>query len=170
MLKYRKVYKTSMQIAFTGSRNLTKEQECEIYKDFDYFISNHNAQWHVGDAPGLDDFVRRAAGYYNKTLTVYEVQGKQRWHFAERSKRMVDAIANLPDPWLYAFPNKLCPDGCKPCKNPNGKGSGTWLTIAYAKYRGLQIYIFPQFKTRYGDTSWMPDWLKEPDHQQLSLF
>ncbi len=159
-----------MQIAFTGARKLTKEQEREIYKDFAYFISNHKAQWHVGDAPGLDDFVRRAAGYYGKTLTVYEVEGHQKWHFAERSKRMVDAIANLPDPWLYAFPNKLCPDGCKPCKNPNGSGSGTWLTIAYAKYRGLQIYLFPQFKTQFGDKSWMPDWLREPKAQQLSLF
>jgi len=159
-----------MQLAFTGPRNLTKEQEREIYRDFEYFISNHKAKWHVGDAPGLDDFVRRAAGYYRKTLTVYEVEGKERWHFAERSKRMIDAIAEKSDAWLYAFPNKLCPSGCKPCKSPNGEGSGTWLTVAYAKYRGVQIYLFPQFKTRYNDKSWIPDWLREPKAQQLSLF
>ncbi|OUL23984.1 hypothetical protein BV378_20340 [Nostoc sp. RF31YmG] len=159
-----------MQIAFTGARQLTKQQERDIYKDFAYFISNHNADWHVGDAPGLDDFVRRAAAYYNKTLTVYEVKGHQKWHFAERSKRMIDAIADLPDAWLYAFPNKLCPEGCKPCKNPNGGGSGTWLTIAYAHYRGLQIYLFPQFKTRFGDDSWKPDWMRKLEGEQLSLF
>lgn len=159
-----------MQIAFTGARQLTKEQESDIYKDFAYFISNHNAHWHVGDAPGLDDFVRRAAGYYKKQLTVYEVQGHQKWHFVERSKRMIDAIATLPDAWLYAFPNKLCPEGCKPCKSPNGGGSGTWLTIAYAHYRGLQIYLFPQFKTRFGDDSWKPDWMREASGEQLKLF
>ena len=159
-----------MQIAFTGSRKLTENQKIAIQKDFDYFISNHKADWHVGDASGLDNFVRQAATHYNKTLTIYEVQGKQRWHFAERSKRMVDAIAHLEDSWLYAFPNKLCPEGCKPCKNPNGGGSGTWLTIAYAKYRGLQIYLFPQFKTRYADYSWMPEWMREPKAKQLELF
>lgn len=160
-----------MQIAFTGPRKLTKEQESLIYKDFAYFISNHTADWHVGDAAGLDDFVRRAAADYNKTLTVYEVEGHQKWHFAARSKRMVDAIALAKDPWLYAFPNKLCPEGCKPCKSPNGSGSGTWLTIAYAKYRGVQIYLFPQFQTKFGDKSWLPQWLQdEPETEQLSLF
>jgi len=159
-----------MEIAFTGPRNLTKEQEKAIYKDFTYFISNHDANWHVGDALGLDHFVHRAAGYYKKQITVYEVQGTERWHFAERSMRMVDAVATLVDPWLYAFPNKLCPDVCKPCSHPNGGGSGTWLTIAYAKYRGLQIYLFPQFKTRFGDRSWFPEWMREPEAKQLSLF
>ncbi len=160
-----------MEIAFTGPRNLTKQQEQEIYKDFAYFISNHEANWHVGDAPGLDNFVRRAAGYYQKPIAVYEVQGEEKWQFAERSKRMVDAIAHLEDPWLYAFPNKLCPAGCQPSRNPNGSGSGTWLTIAYAKYRGLQIYLFPQFKTRIWDKSWMPEWMREkPQPKQLSLF
>lgn len=153
-----------MQIAFSGPRNLSKQQECDIYKDFEYFIANYNADWHVGDAPGLDAFVGRAAGYYNKQLTVYEVEGHEKWHFAARSKRMVDAIAHLDNAWLYAFPNKLCPDGCKPCKNPTGGGSGTWLTIAYAKYRGLQIYLFPQCKML------EPEWLREEPLKQLSLF
>ncbi|NMG11623.1 hypothetical protein [Brasilonema sp. UFV-L1] len=159
-----------MQIAFTGPRQLTKQQEGNIYKDFSYFISNHKADWHVGDAPGLDNFVRRAAGYYKKQLTVYEVEGTEKWHFVERSKRMIDAIAALSDAWLYAFPNKLCPSECKPCKSPNGGGSGTWLTIAYAKYRGLQIYLFPLFQTQFDDTSCLPDWMKEPEAEQLSLF
>jgi hypothetical protein len=152
-----------MQIAFTGVRRLTKSQEDLIYKHFTD-ISTYEAQWHVGDAPGLDALVRKFAADYHKTPTVYEVQGYQKWHFAARSKRMVDAIANLPDPWLYAFPNKLCPDGCKPCKSPNGNGSGTWLTIAYAHYRGVQIQIFPL------ETITFPKWLEVPQNKQLKLF
>jgi hypothetical protein len=157
-----------MNIAFSGPRNLTKEDEKKIYLDFAYFISTHKADWFVGDADGLDNFVRRAAPYYEKQLTVFETEGKQPWQFAKRSKKMVDAIAQLNDPWLYAFPNKLCPDVCKPGSNVVGGGSGTWLTIAYAKYRGLQIYLFPIFETKFGDRSWRPDWLD--DSQQLTLF
>ncbi|MFK0730414.1 MAG: hypothetical protein ACIWVG_04455 [Gloeotrichia echinulata HAB0833] len=151
-----------MQIAFTGVRHLTKSQEDLIYKHFSD-ISAYEAQWHVGDAPGLDALVRKLATDC-KTLTVYEVKGHQKWHFAERSKRMVDAIANLENPWLYAFPNKLCPDGCKPCKSPNGNGSGTWLTIAYAHYRGVQIQIFPL------EAITFPKWLEAPQQKQLKLF
>jgi hypothetical protein len=160
-----------MQIAFTGARRLTKAQEQMIYKDFAYLISNHSADWHVGDAPGLDALVVRAAAYYGKIVTVYEVEGHQKWHFAARSKRMVDAVATLDNPWLYAFPNKLCPDGCKPCKSPSGGGSGTWLTIAYAQYRGLQIRILPQFPIDPEDKSWLPDWLQDKqENKQLRLF
>lgn len=158
-----------MNIAFTGPRNLTKQQEKEIYLDFAYFISNHKADWYVGDADGLDNFVRRAAGYYKKQLTVYEVEGNERWHFAKRSKQMIDAIAQLNDPWLYAFPNKPCPEECKPCSNPNGDGSGTWLTIAYARHKGINIYFFPLLKTK-GDR-WLPEWMNEVGQpKQLELF
>lgn len=161
-----------MQIAFTGSRQLTLEQERKIYRDLCYFITIHNAHWHVGDAPGLDNFITRAADYFNKPLTVYEVKGTEKWHFAERSQRMVDSISNLPSPWLYAFPNKLCPENCNPKSPFSGHGSGTWGTIAYAKKKGIQIYFFPLFKTKYGDRSWLPSWMKsEPEElQQLSLF
>jgi hypothetical protein len=161
----------TMEIAFTGPRYLTREQEKEIYKHFVHSISNLEASWHVGDASGLDNFVCRAASYYKKQLTIYEVEGTEIWHFAERSKRMIDAIASSENPRLYAFPNKLCPEECKQSLNPKGGGSGTWLTIAYAKYRGLQIYLFPQFKTRIDDSSWLPEWMKDkPDIKQLELF
>ncbi|GAX45772.1 hypothetical protein NIES4075_67930 [Tolypothrix sp. NIES-4075] len=159
-----------MHISFTGPRTLTKKQEKDIYKDFSYFIANHAATWHVGDAAGLDNFVRRAAPYYKKELIVYEVEGNQRWQYAKRSKRMIDAIADMPNSWLYAFPNKKCPDKCKPEKNVSGDGSGTWLTIAYARYKGLNIKLFPQFEVETGDHSWTPDWLVEESPKQLSLF
>lgn len=162
-----------MQIAFTGSRQLSKQEEKFLYLEFNRFVSYHQASWHVGDAPGLDNFVRRAAPYYQKQLSVYEVHGNEPWQFAERSQRMIDAIAGQPLSWLYAFPNKPCPEGCKPCKNPSGKGSGTWLTIAYAHYCGLKVLLFP-LTNEVSESRWMPDWWFLPqtkeDTAQLSLF
>lgn len=153
-----------MQIAFTGPRQLTKAQEQDIYKDF-AFISNRDAQWHVGDAKGLDALVRSFAYSHRKPIEIYEVEGHQKWHFAERSKRMIDAVAHLEDPWLYAYPNKECPSGCKPSKSPNGNGSGTWLTIAYAVYRGVNVRVSPLCEIE------LPAWLEqEPVSVQLSLF
>lgn len=166
-----------MEIAFSGPRRLTAKEEQEIYKGLSFFISTQDANWHVGDAPGLDNFIRRAAGHYGKKLTVYEREGNQRWQFAARSKQMIDSISQLCDPWLYAFPNKSCPPQCKPCSNPRGGGSGTWLTIAYAKYKNVQIYLFPLGINRCGDCDWLPDWGQdspasaiEYNPQQLSLF
>jgi hypothetical protein len=161
-----------MHIAFTGSRVLTDEQVQNISDDFAYFISTKAAIWHVGCANGLDALVREKAKYYDRQLHVYEVEGCQPYHFAQRTKRMIDGIARKPDPsWLYAFPNKLCPGGCRPSKNPNGHGSGTWLAIAYARYLKIPIYFFPQFKTRPLDHSWKPDWMNdEPTCIQMTLF
>lgn len=94
MVKLKKSYKDKkMNIAFSGPRNLTKQQEKEIYLHFEYFISWQCENWYVGDADGLDNFVRRAAAYYKKQLTVFEVEGNQRWHFAKRSKQMIDALS-----------------------------------------------------------------------------
>lgn len=157
----------TMEIAFTGPRQLTKAEKKKIYQYLLSEISHQQGNWHVGDAPGLDNFIKRAANYFNKNLTLYEVEGTQKWHFAERSQRMINAIA--PNGTLYAFPNKHCPEKCSP-KNPfNGHGSGTWGTIAYAKKKQLKIQIFPLFTLeKYLDTSWYPDWIKEPE--QLKLF
>lgn len=163
-----------MDIAFTGPRTLTDAQVDEIKGDFCYFISEPKATWHVGDANGLDALARDQAKTYNKKLCLYEVEGCQPYHFAQRTKRMIDALAQTTDPWLYAFPNKLCPAGCRPSNNPSGQGSGTWLAIAYAWHLGIDIYFFPQFKTRPLDHSWMPDWLHrkrdEPQSTQMTLF
>lgn len=163
-----------MKIAFTGPRSLTKKQEKDIYLNFCYFITTDKADWLVGDADGLDSFVRRAHPYFKDhadvgdiagDLTIFHTEGNQPYHFASRSKKMIEALINDPDPWLYAFPNKPCPDGCRPSKNPSGKGSGTWLTIAYAKYHNIPIYLFPLSKFK------NPHWLDEDKkHTQLSLF
>ncbi|MFL9456029.1 MULTISPECIES: hypothetical protein [Nostocales] len=159
-----------MDISFTGPRHLTEAQTELVETQLQQLIKTP-ADWHVGDAKGLDLFVRSFAYSNHKHVNVYEVQGTKRWHFAERSKRMVDAlakptegIASYPDSILYAYPNKECPAGCKPSKNPNGHGSGTWLTVAYAAYRGLEIKIFPLIEIK------LPAWLEESTFTQLSIF
>ncbi|MUH00602.1 hypothetical protein F7734_53380 [Scytonema sp. UIC 10036] len=152
-----------MNIAFTGPRNLTQAQIELVETELRHLIKTPS-DWHVGDAKGLDLFVRSFAYNHHKQVNVYEVAGHERYHFAERSKRMIDAIANYPDSILYAYPNKECPVGCRSSKNPNGNGSGTWLTIAYAAYRGLEIKIFPLTEIK------LPAWLEEPASIQLSIF
>lgn len=165
-----------LDIAFTGPRNLTKEQEKKIYKEINNtFISRSKSYWYVGDADGLDSFIVRAAVYYKKPLKQFYVEGFEKWHFAKRSKEMIDYICKGESeyPWLIAFPNKSCPECCKPSKNPNGGESGTWLTIAYAAYKGFSLYIFPLEKNIE-----IPDWaLRDTsiknaiaNSDQLSLF
>ncbi|AFZ27278.1 hypothetical protein Cylst_5245 [Cylindrospermum stagnale PCC 7417] len=164
-----------LDIAFTGPRKLTTHEEKRIYKEISgNFITKSNSYWYVGDAEGLDNFIVRAAGYYKKPLKKFEVEGHEKWHFVNRSKRMIEAIAESDKPLLVAFPNKSCPTGCKPCKNPNGEGSGTWLTIAYAVYKGIPLYIFP---LEYSID--IPSWIseaggktaaKQTEPQQMKLF
>ncbi len=154
-----------MKIAFTGPRHLPETEAAKVERDLWSFIVNQEAEWHVGDAPGLDLLIREAAVNYNLPLVIHEVVHKQRWGFAERSQRMIGAIATSPDSWLYAFPNKLCPEGCT-SKNPfSGHGSGTWGTVAYAKKKNVNIYLFPLVKLQK-----LPSWLNEEPPKQLSLF
>jgi hypothetical protein len=70
---------------------------------------------------------------------VYRVEGKERWHYQARSKRLVEALRELGGT-LYAYPNKPKPAGLTP---NNWQGSGTWGTIAYAQSRGVQVQITP---------------------------
>jgi len=96
---------------------------------------------------------------------VYRAEGRQPWQLAERSKRMVRAIAQTPNAKLIAFPNKPCPEGVKPSKSFSGKGSGTWGTVALAKHYGIAIEVVPL------TDGWkLPDWLTQPEPKQLSLF
>lgn len=81
---------------------------------------------------------------------------------------MVDAIAEAGGR-LNAWPNKECPDGCIPCKNVIGFGSGTWLTIAYAVYKQVSVKIYPLKRSLI-----LPSWLNQQAQPyittQLSLF
>lgn len=148
------------QFAFTGARQLSKKQELRIYRELLPEIRAILAEWHVGDADGLDSFIRRAARYYCIPHTVHEVTHRQRWGFAERSQRMVKAIAGGI---LYGFPNKPCPADCTPSQPFSGHGSGTWGTIAYARKLGLEVRLFPLVAI-----ADLPEWLTEA--KQLALF
>ena len=151
-----------MHIAFTGSRQITPDQH-QIIEHHLAGICDKTISYHVGDANGVDSVVRDKL--HNQKLTVYHAEGRQPWQLAERSKRMVRAIAHTPNAKLIAFPNKPCPEGVKPSKSFSGKGSGTWGTVALAKHYGLAIEIVPLV-----DGLTLPDWLTQPEPKQLSLF
>lgn len=146
-------------LAFTGARNIDKTQAGIVREKIDS-LNQDSCVWHVGDAMGVDAVVRIAAKKYNKTLHIHIVNGHQRYDFAKRSKRMIDAISNA-DSKLIAFANKPCPKDCIPSKNPSGEGSGTWLTIAYAHYFGIPAeVIFLESGLE------LPDWLQSGDTKE----
>jgi hypothetical protein len=147
-------------IAFTGSRQITPTQGEIIERKLSELSQTTIAQYHVGDARGVDAVVRNSL-----RCQVYQAEGRQPWQLAQRSAQMVRAIANSPNAKLIAFPNKPCPEGVKPSKTFSGKGSGTWGTVALAKYHGLAIEVVPL------TDGWeLPDWLTQPEPKQLSLF
>lgn len=149
---------------FTGPRRLSRDEERKIYKRCD--LNSCHGQWHVGDAPGLDSYIVRAAQYYrHHDLVIHRVGGDEKWQFAERSKRMVEAIA--PYGTLIAFPNKPCPSECTPRTAFSGHGSGTWGTIAYARSKDLRVEVYPLWNSILGLAIAMPDWLFD---RQLKLF
>jgi hypothetical protein len=149
-----------MDVAFTGSRQITPDQREIVERKLSELSQTTIAQYHVGDARGVDAVIRNSL-----RCQVYRAEGRQPWQLAERSKRMVQAIAHTPHAKLIAFPNKPCPKGVKPSKSFSGKGSGTWGTIALAKYHGLAIEVVPL------TDGWeLPDWLTQPEPKQLSLF
>jgi|ERR687885_121537 hypothetical protein len=144
---------------YTGPRTISYEQGLKIEQKL---AEGLGESWHVGDAAGADAVVRRYLESCGLPVKLYRAEGKQPWQLAQRSKAMVDGCAKLGNAKLIAYPNKPCPAGVKPGKNFAGKGSGTWGTIAYAKYLGLEIeicWLMP------GLTE--PDWLKQ---EQLSLW
>lgn len=147
-----------MDVAFTGSRQITPAQRRIVELQLSELP---RAKYHVGDARGVDLVVRQSL----KQCQVYQAEGRQPWQLAQRSAQMVRAIANSPNAKLIAFPNKPCPEGVKPLQSFSGKGSGTWGTIALAKYHGLAIEVVPL------TDGWkLPDWLTQPEPKQLSLF
>jgi len=148
----------TIQIAFTGSRKLEPSQTRIIEERIEE-LKKGIAQYHVGDARGVDAVVRNSL-----RCQVYQAEGRQPWQLAERSKRMVLFVAHTHAK-LIAFPNKPCPEGVKPLQSFSGKGSGTWGTVALAKHYGLAIEVVPLV-----DGLTLPDWLTQPEPKQLSLF
>ncbi|ANV85734.1 hypothetical protein AWQ21_14465 (plasmid) [Picosynechococcus sp. PCC 7003] len=137
-------------LAFSGPRKLTPQETKQVLN----LLPANPPAVGVGDAKGLDALV--AEHYTEKTdLTIYHVEGRERWQFAARSQRMVNDATEL-----IAFPNKPCPETCTPTKPFSGHGSGTWGTIAYAIKKGLKVTIYPL------DGSQAPSWAEQ---RQLTL-
>lgn len=144
---------------FTGPRAVTYGQGVKIER----IVAKIDGEtYHVGDATGADAIVLKVLWNERKNPHIYQAEGKQAWQLAQRSKYMVDCCAKLGNGKLIAFPNKLCPVGVKPGKNFCGKGSGTWGTVAYAKYLGLEIELIFLEKNLVE-----PEWMRT---EQLSLF
>ena len=124
-------------VGVTGPRRLTPEREAWLREQLQGLLGPET-HLHVGDADGVDRLAREE-GRKRGPMTVYRVEGKERWHYQARSKRLVEALAQLGGT-LYAYPNKPRPVGLTP---NNWQGSGTWGTIAYAQSRGVQVHITP---------------------------
>ncbi|QCS47967.1 hypothetical protein FEK30_00070 (plasmid) [Picosynechococcus sp. PCC 11901] len=138
--------------AYSGPRKLTPTETRLVKQHLD--ANPVKGPVGVGDAKGLDALVARH--YEGRTdLTIYHVEGRQRWHYAQRSQRMIDNATELT-----AYPNKPCPPTCTPTKPFSGHGSGTWGTIAYAVKKGLKVTIYPL------DGSQVPSWAEQ---KQLTL-
>ena len=123
-----------MHIGVTGPRRLTKEQEDWVREQLAQTLKD--CHLHVGDAEGVDKLARQLK---KGPKTVYRVEGKERWHYQARSKRLVEALRELGGT-LYAYPNKPKPAGLTP---NNWQGSGTWGTVAYAQSRGVRVVLLP---------------------------
>ena len=136
-------------IGVTGARKLTTEQVEQVKYEV-WELDHAGNEWHIGDAAGVDEVARNWV--VNGELNIYEVTGSEKWNYAERSTRMVKAIAAAGGT-LHAWANKPAPTGLKPAKNWKGaNGSGTWGTVALAKGLGVSVELH-----------WLVDGLEAPE-------
>jgi hypothetical protein len=136
-------------IGVTGARQLTAEQVEQLKYEL-WELDRAGNKWHIGDAAGVDEVARNWVE--NGELVVHEVTGNAKWNYAERSTRMVKAVAEAGGT-LHAWADKPAPQGLKPAKNWRGaNGSGTWGTVALAKGLGVNV-----------EMHWLVDGLAEPD-------
>jgi len=140
-------------LAFTGSRILTPEQSDYAHS---VILSLPRCLWLIGCAPGLDAIARELAP---KSFVLFKAQGSHAYHYQERSKRMVAALAQTGGT-LHAFPNKPCPVAIS---RTSWGGSGTWGTILEAHSLGCPVELHPLIELE------LPLWLLESG-QQLNLF
>ncbi len=140
-----------LTFAFTGPRNLTLQQADSA---FSVIYSLPRCCWLIGCANGVDAIVRELA---SESFVLFKTQGSQPYHYQERSKRMIDALAAARGT-LHAFPNKPCP---KELTLNSWAGSGTWGTVLYAHSLSCPVELHPLAEIE------IPNWLQQ---KQLSLF
>ncbi|WP_144439304.1 hypothetical protein [Geminocystis sp. NIES-3708] len=122
-------------VGFSGSRSCSPAilyQVLELVK---------HKQIYVGCARGVDATVR---SYSPPNLRVFKASdyGTGKSSFARRSMVMVNEL-KASGGCLISFPSSPCPSGLKPSPNPfNGKGSGSWATLAYAIFLNVPCFIY----------------------------
>ncbi len=158
------------RILFTGPRKLLVDQREKVLQVAHQYLPENlgeNCMWVVGDAPGVDTMTGNLAKdkgcHYLRLVVKQELLNNaatKKWAYAERSQRMVNSLS--AGDIAVGFPNKPCPEECKPSSPWKGGGSGTWGTLAASKaVEGVEVISYPL-----GDFS-LPDWLR---YQQLTLF
>ncbi|WP_373479265.1 hypothetical protein [Geminocystis sp.] len=106
--------------------------------------SVRDKQIFVGCAKGVDAMVRLYSVNNSVNLRVFKASdyGKGKSSFARRSMAMVNEI-KVSQGCLVSFPSSPCPSGLKPSPNTfNGKGSGTWATLAYAVFLNIPCFVY----------------------------
>lgn len=123
-------------IGISGVRELTAEQQRIVRGQMRWELLLAD-KVHVGCARGVDALARELAANTSKLLVVHNSEGYKAWQLAQRSKRMVDAIA-ADGGELHAWVNKPCPDGLT---RHSWKGSGTWGTACYAASKNVPVIL-----------------------------
>jgi hypothetical protein len=154
-------------IAVTGPRKLTPEQAKQAEQDLRHLLNTGAPrQVHVGDAAGIDALVAYLATTHDLTTHYKNRNLPPRAQGAERSTRMVKALAATGGT-LHAWPNKPAPAQLKPSSTwpKNAEGSGTWGTVALAVGLGVKVELHPLTEAAIA-----PDWLTQNQPQaQLQL-
>lgn len=132
-----------MNIGVTGPRTLTFEQRCRAQNDLRLLLSTGApVTLHVGDADGLDKLAWEVGLGHSPVLYAKNPKLPHRAQGAERSTRLVKALAHVGGT-LYAWPNKPIPPELRPSRSwPKGaNGSGTWGTVALAVGNGVPVKL-----------------------------
>ncbi|MGK7896493.1 MAG: hypothetical protein AB4372_23460 [Xenococcus sp. (in: cyanobacteria)] len=168
------LFKDLKSIGFSGSRSPSKEAQ-EALKELLNLVPK-DAKISVGCAKGVDAIARNY--FQNSNLEVFSVSsgefGTGRAAFARRSSACVLSVAE--DGLLVAVPSSVAPVGVKVGKSFNGKGSGTWGSIAYALGHQRKVLVWSHKVPSWEKVSWSKLennwWLGVPAAvpAQLSLF
>ncbi len=165
------LFKNLKSIGFSGSRAPSKEAQKALKELLN--LVPVGAKISVGCARGVDAIARNY--FRNFNLEVFSVASGQfgvgKAAFARRSSACVLSVAE--DGLLVAVPSSAAPDGIKVGKSFNGRGSGTWGSIAYALGHGRRVLVWADKVPNWGKVSWSKldnNWWLGIPVAQLSLF
>lgn len=170
------LFKNLQSIGFSGSRSPSSESKRALKELLD--LVPKEIRISVGCARGVDEIVRKYFQNSNSLIVFSVASGKfgtGRAAFARRSSSCVLSISEKD--LLVAVPSSSAPEGVKVSKSFNGKGSGTWGSIAFALGHGRKVLIWSEKNPpSWANVSWSEKennwWLGVPVSApaQLSLF